>query len=141
MRLREFLRAFAIIALLLPGLVFAAPTAGACGLCDRGVPCPNMATPEPVASAHSCCGEAAVDAPAKSAPPSLGSMDCDCGRDAPPAIAAVEAPTTQANDAEASCDAVVSVAINVQTTDAACKLPATTPPHPLIFLVDCVFLT
>jgi len=68
-------------------------------------------------------------------------MDCDCGRDAPQAIAAVEAPTTQANDAEASYDAVVSVAINVETTDAACKLPATIPPHPLIFLVDCVFLT
>jgi hypothetical protein len=100
-----------------------------------------MTTPKPAATAHSCCGEAAVDAPAKSASPSLGSMECDCGRDAPPAIAAVEALRTEANDAEASYDAVVSVAINVQTTDAACELPAATPPHPLIFLIDCVFLT
>ncbi len=109
MRRSEFLRTLATVALLLPGLVFAAPAAGACGLCDRGLPCPSMTTPEPAATPHSCCSEAAVTAPDSPAPSSLGSMACDCGREAPPAvIAAVEAPTTDANYFEASYDAAAS---------------------------------
>jgi hypothetical protein len=69
-------------------------------------------------------------------------MACDCGREAPPAvIAAVEAPTTDANHFEASYDAAASSAASVQTATAAWVRLSTTPPSPLIFLIDCAFLT
>ena len=142
MRRQESFRAFAIIALLLPGLVFAAPTAGACGLCDRGVPCPNMATPEPIAAAHSCCGDDAADAPVDSGSSSFSSKACDCGRDAAPAVvASVEAPTTKVGNAAVSHEVYLNTAVSVQTAASPVDRPSTTPPPPLLFLLDCVFLT
>ena len=141
MRRTDPLRAFAIVALVLPGLIFAAPTAGACGLCDRGVPCPNMATPEPVAAAHSCCGDNA-DAPAAPALSSLSSEACDCGRDAPPAVVtAVAAGKTEVGNAAVSDEVITHSAVSVQKATAPCDRHSTTPPPPLLFLLDCVFLT
>jgi hypothetical protein len=142
MRRGNTLRTISLVTLLLPGLVLAAPMAGSCGLCDRGAPCPNMTAPAPAVANHSCCGEAVVEAPTRFAPSSLGSTACDCGSDAMPAIiTTVEAPTMEADHAEASVGAVVSAALGFQTATRARDRDSTTPPSPLIFLIDCVFLT
>jgi hypothetical protein len=101
-----------------------------------------MATPEPVAAAHSCCGDDAADAPAAPASSSFSSKACDCGRDAAPAvITAVEAPTTKVGNVAVSNEANLNPAVSVQTAAAPVDRPSITPPPPLLFLLDCVFLT
>jgi len=141
MRWGNTLRTLALLTLLMPGLVLAAPTAGACGYCERGTPCATMAAPEPVAEAHSCCSGDPAAMPVEGTQAPVGAKACDCGREAPVAIVAVEAPTTDADYAEASIGAVVSAAVGVQVATRACDRHSTTPPSPLIFLLDCVFLT
>ena len=69
-------------------------------------------------------------------------MACDCGRDAPVAVvAAVEAPAPENDGAEASHAAVWSDNVIHPMAAAAGARPPAPPPHPLIFLIDCVFLT
>lgn len=87
------LRTVAVVALLLPGLVMAAPIAGPCGLCSGGDTCHMKRPVEQEPENHSCCGETPTDAPPE---PSLGSSDCECGREAPPALTA-ESRTTVEN--------------------------------------------
>ena len=141
MRRGKLLRSFAVVALLLPGLVMAAPTAGACGFCDRGVPCASMAAPEPTTTDHSCCSGDTADKPAESTPAPAGAKACDCGRDAPVAIAAVEAPASE-NDRAATLHAAVwSESVSRPMAAVAGQRTPAPPPHPLIFLIDCVFLT
>jgi hypothetical protein len=135
------LSSVALLALLLPGLVMAAPVAGACGLCDRGVPCPSMAAEAPAAAAHLCCGGEVADAPARPAPSTLGAEACDCGRAAPPAVAAVGAPAPDNDPAAAPIAALRPVNVGHQVAGAEGGRAPAPPPHPLIFLIDCVSLT
>jgi len=100
-----------------------------------------MAAPEPVAEAHSCCSGDSAAKPVEGTQAPVGAKVCDCGREAPVAIAAVEAPAPEADHAEASIGAVVSDAEGAQVATRACDRHSTTPPSPLIFLIDCVFLT
>ncbi|MDX2436656.1 MAG: hypothetical protein QNL88_06345 [Acidobacteriota bacterium] len=141
MRRVEFFRAFAIVALLLPGLVFAAPTAGSCGLCDRGVPCAGMSTPEPTTTNHSCCGEAATEAPTAPTTSSLSSKACDCGREAPLAVTVAPSPGTDVGAANVANDGNVSTGVTPRIAFAACDRHPPPLPSPLIFLIDCVSLT
>jgi hypothetical protein len=141
MRRANPLRTIALLTLLLPGLVLAAPTAGACGHCDRGAPCATMAAPEPVAEAHSCCSGETVEKPAESTPAPAGAKACDCGREAPVAIAAVEAPAPE-NDRAATLHAAVwSDSVSRPLAAVVCQRAPSQPSHPLLFLIDCVFLT
>jgi hypothetical protein len=113
-------RTAVVVALLLPGLVLAAPTAGPCGHCDSGVPCPRTAVPEVKTDPHSCCDSNDETPPV----PSFGSADCDCGREASPAVTA-DAP-------------LASVAAPAAVTFAGQPAP---PPARPVFLIDCAFLT
>ena len=141
MRRGNTLRTITLVTLLLPGLALAAPTAGACGHCDRGAPCATMAAPEPVAEAHSCCSAEPVEKPAESLSPPIGAKACDCGREAPDAISAVGSPAPGDERSDALDAAVWSDNVNrLMATAAGERIPAP-PPHPLIFLIDCVFLT
>ncbi len=141
MRRGSTLHTITLVALLLPGLALAAPTAGACGHCDRGTPCATMTAPEPVAEAHSCCGAEPVKKPAESPSPPNGAKACDCGRDAPDAISVVGSPAPGDERSEA-LDAAVSPASLAHPMAIRAGEPAPAPPpHPLIFLIDCVFLT
>lgn len=135
------LRTIALLTLLMPGLVLAAPTAGACGYCERGTPCATMAAPEPVAEAHSCCSGDPVEKPAEGTQAPAGANACDCGREAPVAIAAVEAPAPENDRAEALHAAAWSDSVSHPMEAAAGEHTPAPPPHPLIFLIDCVFLT
>ncbi len=140
MRQGSLHRAIAVL-ILVQGLVLAAPIAGACGLCDRGAPCPDMAAPTPAAEEHSCCDSAAAEASSAPAPSSLGFDACDCGREAPPAVTA--APSFAA-DVGAACvvnDGIVSAGSTSWPSFAACDRHPAPLPSPLIFLIDCVFLT
>lgn len=141
MKREPSLRTIALVILLLAGLVLAAPTAGACGQCDRGVPCATMAAPEPIVEAHSCCSGDEVETSAQTTRSPIGAEACDCGRDAPVAIAVVEAPAPEHDRDEAPDTEVVwtDTVLSMAAADGH-HLP-TTPPHPLIFLLDCVFLT
>jgi hypothetical protein len=135
------LSSVALLALLLPGLVLAAPVAGACGLCDRGVPCPSMAAEAPAAAAHSCCGGEVADAAARPEPSTLAAEACDCGRAAPPAVAAVGAPAPDNGMSGAPVAALRPVNVGLQVAAAKGRRAPAPPPHPLIFLIDCVSLT
>lgn len=141
MRRGNALRTFALVTLLLPGLAIAAPTAGECGHCDRGVPCATMAAPEPVAEAHSCCNGESVEKPALSTPASFGAEACDCGREAPVATAVVEASAPAKASADGFRPEFLSGDVSRLTAAFAGRRTPAPPPHPLIFLVDCVFLT
>lgn len=131
-------RTVVVVALILPGLVMAAPTAGPCGLCGQGDTCHMKQPVEQVSESHSCCGEKSIEAPPE---PSLGSSNCECGREAPPALAATS-PTT---------DEIVSTATTTQhtinpTTPFAVAFsdftrPEAPPPAPPAYLIDCAFLT
>lgn len=131
----------AISALLLPGLVFAAPVAGACGLCERGVPCPDMTPRVSETTADSCCGDMAVDRHESQTPSSFSSPTCDCGRTAPAAIASTAIPTI--DDEVAVASGIVGVAENSASGEIARRneRPPAPPPTRPIFLVDCAFLT
>ena len=100
-----------------------------------------MAAPEPVAETHSCCSAEPVEKAAESPSPPIGAKACDCGREAPVAIAAVEVPAPEKDGAEAPHTAVWSDNVNHPMAAAAGERTPAPPPHPLIFLIDCVFLT
>jgi hypothetical protein len=141
MRRGILFRTIALVALLLPGLVLAAPTGGACGQCDRGVPCATMAAPEPVAEAQSCCSGEPVEPQEENAPAPHSAEACDCGRDAPVATAAVEAPAPEKTGAEALNEELWFANGSHLTPAVSFRRAPAPPPHPLIFLIDCVFLT
>jgi hypothetical protein len=130
------LRNSLVIALLLPGLAMAAPTAGPCGRCGDDVPCPMNEIRGLRSYAHSCCGE--TSEPVEAA---LGSSDCQCGREAPPAVAASAPAAPEDGSAEdprpLASDPVTTEAVAVRGSD------VEPPPRPVprIFLVDCAFLT
>jgi hypothetical protein len=126
----------AVVALLLPGLVMAAPTAGACGHCDRGAPCPRTESVEPAPETDSCCGSEKETPPA----PSFGSADCDCGREAPPAVTADTAPRLETAAAAAPHTMVAAPASVPDATAASSAGEPAAPPAPLVFLIDCAFL-
>jgi hypothetical protein len=132
------LRAFATVALLLPGLAFAAPVAGPCGLCDSGVPCPSMAEVASRAADHACCGS---EADAAQPAPSLASSQCDCGRDAPPAVSSDPAPNLLVSPLDAARGFEVVAAPRSGAVPAAAREERPPPLFPPTFLLDCVFLT
>jgi hypothetical protein len=132
------LRAIAIIALLLPGLVTAAPIAGSCGLCGQGDACHMKRAVEQVSESHSCCGEAPAEAPPE---PSLGSSACECGREAPPAVTVVSSTTIDAASSPAVTEATISPAPQVGSAFANSSRPPAPPPAPPAYLIDCAFLT
>jgi hypothetical protein len=137
MRRGTSLRVACVLALLLPGLVLAAPTAGACGHCDRRVPCQAMSEPEIPTANHSCCGETA---PATPAPSSFGAKACDCGHEAPLAVGGLDVSFTESSAGEPLPNGDLEDAESTGSAAAWSNRPPA-PPPPLIFLIDCVFLT
>ncbi len=129
------LRTLVVVALLLPGLAMAAPVAGPCGLCDGGMACPSMETA--LAEPSSCCdggtGEIPQEVPAST-------MNCDCGREAPPATAPDIAPFDETVSLGTSSE---TVSVSSFGTDGAVlsAVDAPAPSPPLLFLIDCAFLT
>lgn len=100
-----------------------------------------MAAPEPIVEAHSCCSGDEVETSAETTRSPIGAEACACGREAPVALAAVEAPAP-VNDCDEAPDTEVGSTDTVLSMAAAdAHHVPTTPPHPLIFLLDCVFLT
>lgn len=131
------IRTVAIFALLLPGLVMAAPIAGACGLCGDGDGCHMQRSPEPAKAAHSCCDTETETTPE----PSLGSSICECGREAPSAVTA---------DSSHRVETLAEIATGVKSispvspsgqglSNSSCS--AAPPPAPPAYLIDCAFLT
>ena len=129
-------RAFAIIALLLPGLAMAAPVAGPCGLCESGVSCPSMEQARVEVEPSSCCGDDRETPQV----PSTDTMDCDCGREAPLAAAVEIAPADGASWMEAQSKVAVNERLAVDAPALVAVIPAPLPPLSL-FLIDCAFLT
>jgi len=135
---REFsIRTVAIVALLLPGLVIAAPIAGACGLCGDGDDCHIQRSPEPAMETHSCC-----DAEPETTPePSLGSSSCECGREAPPAVTAESPTTVETSSAATTTRETISPTSPVGAAFSYSTRLAAPPPAPPAYLIDCAFLT
>ena len=131
------IRTIAILALLLPGLVMAAPIAGACGLCGDGDVCHMQRSPEPAKGVHSCC-----DTETETTPETiLGSSSCECGREAPSAVTA---------DSSHRVETLAEIATVVRSispvspsgqelSNSSCS--AAPPPTPPAYLIDCAFLT
>jgi hypothetical protein len=132
------LRAFAIIALLLPGLAMAAPIAGPCGLCGDGDLCHMKQPIKQVSESHSCCGETSAETRPES---SLDSSKCECGREAPPAVTVVSSNTIDAASSPAVTQATISPAPQVGSAFANSSRPPAPPPAPPAYLIDCAFLT
>lgn len=131
------IRTAAIVALLLPGLVIAAPIAGACGLCGDGDDCHMQRSPEPAKESHACCDSEIETAPE----PSLGSSSCECGRDAPSGVTADSSQRVE-NLAEIA-NGVESVSpvspFDLEFSNSSCS--AAPPLAPPTYLIDCAFLT
>ena len=128
---------FAIVALLLPGLVIAVPIGGSCGRCGDGDDCHLRQPAQHAPETHTCC-----DAESETSPePSLGSSNCECGREAPPALTAESTTTVEtaftANSTQETIDTVASV--GAAFSDSSCL--AAPPPAPPAYLIDCAFLT
>jgi len=133
----SFLRTVAIVALLLPGLVMAAPIAGPCGLCGDGDDCHMEQFVKPATEIHSCCDTESETPPG----PSFGSSKCECGREAPPALTA-ESPTTVVTAFAAnSMQETISSTSPVGAAWSDSSRPAAPPPAPPAYLIDCAFLT
>ena len=132
------LRTVEVVALLLPGLVMAAPIAGPCGLCGDGESCHMQQPVKPETDAHSCCAE-----PEEEAPPAttLGSSSCECGRETPPALTAETSPSVEPACAATSIRETVSPTIPVGTAFSRSTRLAAPPPAPPAYLIDCAFLT
>jgi len=134
---RISIRTVAIVALLLPGLVIAAPIAGACGLCGDGDDCHLQ---QPVKSAvedHSCCDS---DSEARSEP-SFGSSNCECGREAPPALTTESPTTVETAFATTTTQEKINPTSQVGIAFSYSTHPAAPPPAPPAYLIDCAFLT
>ena len=131
------IRTVAIVALLLPGLVMAAPIAGACGLCGDGDDCHMQRSPEPATESDSCC-----DAETETTPePSLGSSTCECGRDAPPAVTATTPTTLETAFTSTTTPETINLTSPVGATFSYSTRLAAPPPAPPAYLIDCAFLT
>ncbi|MBD3855452.1 MAG: hypothetical protein IFK92_02790 [Acidobacteria bacterium] len=131
------IRTVAIVALLLPGLVMAAPIVGACGLCGDGDDCHMQRSLEPATEPHSCCDTETERAPE----PSLGSSSCECGRDAPPAVTATTPTTLETASAATTTPETINLTSPVGTAFSFSARLATPPPAPPAYLIDCAFLT
>lgn len=136
-RLGSF-RTFAIVALLVPGLVMAAPIAGPCGHCGGGDTCHMKRPVEQESENHSCCGEAPPETPPE---PSLGFSDCECGRDAPPAVTVEASTVIDTAFSPTSIESTISPLSLVGSAFAVCIRPPAPPPTRPAYLIDCAFLT
>ena len=131
------IRIVAIVAVLLPGLVIAAPIAGACGLCGDGDDCHMQRSPEPATESHSCC-----DAETETTPePSLGSSTCECGRDGPPAVTATTPTTLEIASTATTTPESINLTSPVGAAFSYSTRLAARPPAPPAYLIDCAFLT
>jgi len=128
---------FAIVALLLPGLVIAAPIAGSCGRCGDGDDCHLRQPVQPAPETHSCC-----DAESETPPePSLGSSNCECGREAQPALTAESTTTVENAFTANSTQETISTASPAGAAFSDSSRLAAPPPASPAYLIDCAFLT
>ena len=130
-------RTAAIVALLMPGLVIAAPIAGPCGRCGDGESChmqrPAQQTPEN----HSCC-----DAKSETPPePTLGSSNCECGRETPAALTAESPNTVETTLATTKTQETISLTAPVGAAFSYSARWVAPTPAPPAYLIDCAFLT
>ncbi len=126
-----------VVAGLLPGLVLAAPVAGPCGLCDRGLPCADMEPARSQGASHSCCGSTDGAAERQSLSPST----CDCGRKAPATLAAGNQPPTDSAPAVGADQASGAPQARVGSLVSGAVRPPAPSPSPPLFLIACSFLT
>jgi hypothetical protein len=126
-----------VIAGLVPGLVFAAPFQGPCGLCERGLPCADMEPGNREAAAHSCCG-ATDDATDQE---SLSASACDCGRSSPATLAAAHTPVTDSAPSLGVNEASGAPQARAGELVSGAARPPAPPPSPPLFLIACSFLT
>jgi hypothetical protein len=131
------LRAVAIVALLLPGIVLALPTPGPCEMCGNGNRCHMHGTRQPAAEAHSCCGAEAETPPE----PSLGSSACECGREAPPALTAEALTTIDTASSRVRTDDTMSLTVAVGAVFSFSGRPPAPQQAPPAYLIECEFLT
>lgn len=130
-------RTVAVVALLLPGLVTAAPVAGPCGLCGNGDGCHMQRPPQEVSEAHSCCDSTSRDVPRA---PTLGSSSCECGRDVPAAVTAEWTVNVEQLAAMASSSGSVDSTAPNPTMFPRSGRPPAPPPEPPAYLIDCAYL-
>ena len=128
---------FAIVALLLPGLVIAAPIAGPCGRCGDGDDCHLEQPTKPAPETHSCCEMVSETQPE----PSLGSSNCECGREAPAALTAESPTTVETASAAISTHETISTTSLAGTASSVSSRTVAPPPAPPTYLIDCAFLT
>jgi hypothetical protein len=127
----------AVVALLLPGLVMAAPIAGPCGLCGDGDDCRMRQPAQSETAGHSCC-----DTDSKtSTEPSLGSSKCECGREAPPALTAGSPTSVETLSTGESALGTVSLTAAATVAFSYAVRMVAPPPAPPAYLIDCAFLT
>jgi len=131
------IRTVAIVALLLPGLVMAAPTVGACGLCGDGDDCHMQRSLEPATESSLCCDTETETAPE----PSLGSSSCECGRDAPSAVTATTPITLESASATTTTPETINLTSPVGAAFSYSTHPVASPPAPPAYLIACAFLT
>ena len=132
-----WLRSVAVVALLLPGLVIAAPVAGPCGLCGDGDECHMQQPAQPEMEGHSCCDTETET----STEPSLGSSKCECGREVPPALTAGSPTSVETFSTVESILETISPTTPVTAAFSYSASTAAPPPAPPAYLIDCAFLT
>ena len=128
---------FAIVALLLPGLVIAAPTGGSCGRCGDGDDCHLRQPAQPAPETHACCDVESETSPE----PLLGSSNCECGREAPPALTAESTTTVETAFTANSTRETISTTVPDGTAFSISSRLEAPPPVPPAYLIDCAFLT
>jgi hypothetical protein len=138
MRTIPTIRAAVIAMALLPGLALAAPTAGPCGYCDRGMTCPSMVEEAVVEEAGTCCGNSREPEPVV---PSDHLSKCDCGQPVPPAVGAEKAPSADPGFGAVGYFNQGSISLAVSAVAARTGSPPHPPPSTPIYLIDCVSLT
>ena len=137
MRRELSVRTVVVVALLLPGLVMAAPIAGSCGVCGDGEDCHMQRPVEPSNDFHACC-----DAESETPPePALASSNCECGRDAPPALTAASPTTVETAFTATSTLEDIDSTAPIGAAFADSTRPPPPPPAPPAYLIDCAFLT
>jgi hypothetical protein len=138
MRRRRFLPTVVVTAVLLPGLVMAAPIAGPCGRCGDDTACQLQQPAQAPDAAHACCETGRTGATPE---PSLASSSCECGREAPPATLGGAPSMVDGSAIESDAPAAVAVASPILVAGVSCRKPPAPPPSPSVFLIDCAFLT
>lgn len=137
MKRKLSLRTVAVVALLLPGLVMAAPIAGPCGLCGDGDTCHMQRPVEPSPETRSCCETETESLPE----PSFGSSKCECGREVPPALTAGSPTSVENFSTVESVLETISPTAPVTAVFSHSGRTAAPPPAPPAYLIDCAFLT